>query len=425
MLSSRIVAVLTAVCLMGCDLLPGVAPTTTQLVRTQDENWEVYQVRVSSLVTRALASARTPAFPPAFRMQGYTPSVSLKPGDIIGVTVYEQPGSTLFAGTVPPLMTGVPGQAAPQATTLPLQVVEPDGAVTIPYVGRVRVVGRTPSQAAAAIQQGLEAQTVRPQVVVSLVSNASNTVSVGGEVNRAGLMPLTLRGERLLDTVAWGGGPKFNSVQMDLRLMRGRQVFSLPLQQIMANPEDNIVVQPNDNIVLVHNPKTFVVMGTALKVNQYPFERGERQPGGGDRACRRWHRNHDQSGRHFPFPLRARQCGAGGVASADPQAVDMKYVTPRIASLEGDVRVPVMYRVDMSQADGYFFAQQLRLQDKDVVLLATAANGAVPEGHAGCPRHYRHLLRSDPQHQQLGSATHSREGEDGWADMVAAGGIAL
>lgn len=346
-----ILTVLLTVCLMGCDALPGVAPSSTQLVRTQDADWEVYQVKVTSRITKALASSRDPIFPKTFRMQSYTPNVTLRPGDIIGITVYEQPGSTLFGSTVPALITGTPGQAAPQASTLPLQVIEPDGALTIPYVGRVRVAGSTPSQAAASIQRGLESQTVNPQVVVSLVSNASNTVSVAGEVNKAGLMPLTLRGERLLDVVAWGGGPRFTSVQMDIRLMRGRQVFSVPLQEIMSNPEDNIVVQPNDNIVLVHNPKTFIVMGTALRVNQYPFEvenvslaEAIAKAGGGVETT-------TNLASIFLFRYEPGSV-ARTVLTVDPQAVDARYVTPRVGSLDGDARVPIMYRVDMTQADG-------------------------------------------------------------------------
>ncbi|MCX5724637.1 MAG: polysaccharide export protein [Nitrospirae bacterium] len=367
----RILAGLCAFFLTGCELLPGVAPSSTQLVRTQDESWEVFLVKVSSLITKALASARGPAFPPSFRTQSYTPSVTLKPGDVIGITVYEQAGSTIFSGTVAPLVTGTPGLAAPPATTLPQQVIETDGRISVPYVGRVRVAGSTPSQAAEMIQRGLEGQTVRPQVVVSLASNPSNTVSVGGEINKAGLMPLTLRGERLLDAVAWGGGPKFTAAQMDIRLMRGRQVFSLPLQEIMANPEDNIVAQPNDNIVLVHNPKTFLVMGATQKVNQYPFEvenvtlaEAIARAGGGI----------DTMTNLAAIYLFRYEPGsvARAVLSADKQAVDDRYVTPRMASLANDASVPVVYRVDLTQADGYFFAQQIRLRDKDVVLMATS-----------------------------------------------------
>lgn len=258
--------------LASCDALPGVAPTSTQLIRSKDENWDVYVVKVTSLVSRTLGSYRPESFPAAFRTHKYTPSVALKPGDLIGITVYETAGSTLFQGTVPALMTGTPGLAAPQPSTIPLQLVESDGKVTVPYVGRVTVAGRTPSQAAGIIQEGLAGQTVRPQVVVSMAGNVSNTIAVGGEVNRSGLMPLTLRGEKLLDAVAWAGGPKSTAIQMDLRLMRGKQTFSVPLTQVMSNSEDNILAQPNDSISLVFNPKTFLVMGATQKVNQYPFD---------------------------------------------------------------------------------------------------------------------------------------------------------
>ena len=367
----RISASLLALAVAGCSSVPAAAPTTAQLVRTQDENWEVFVVKVTSLVTRALSQYQPPSFPQAFRLAKYTPSVALKPGDTIGITVYESAGSTLFQGTVPPMMTGTPGTPAPQASTLPVQIVEADGKITVPYVGRVNVAGRTPSQAAAVIQEGLASQTVRPQVVVSLVGNTANTVSVGGEVNKAGLMPLTLRGEKLLDAVAWGGGPKFPAVQTDLRLMRGQQVVSLPLQQVMSNPGDNVVAQPNDNIVLVRNPKTFLVMGATQKVAQYPFETEQvtlaeaiaRAGGGIDVQA--------NLGGVFLFRYEPARF-ARTLLAADRQAVDTTYVNARMAALEGGMDAPVIYRIDLTQADGYFFAQQIQLRDKDVVLVTNA-----------------------------------------------------
>ena len=370
-LALRISACLVALSAASCSGVPAAAPTSAQLVRTQDENWEVFVIKVTSLVTRALAQYQGPSFPQAFRLAKYTPSVALKPGDTIGVTVYESGGTSLFQGTVPALMTGTPGMPAPQASTLPLQIVEADGKVTIPYVGRVHVGGRTPSQAATLIQEGLASQTVRPQVVVSLVGNAANTVSVGGEVNKAGLMPLTLRGERLLDVVAWGGGPKFPAVQVDVRLMRGQQVVSVPLQQVMSNPADNVVAQPNDNIALVRNPKTFLVMGATQKVAQYPFETEQvtlaeaiaRAGGGIDTQA--------NLGGVYLFRFEPARF-ARTLLAADRQAVDTSYVNARMAALDGGMDAPVIYRIDLTQADGYFFAQQVQLRDKDVVLITNA-----------------------------------------------------
>lgn len=370
-LFSRILLGLLLLGLGSCDALPGVAPTSTQLIRSNDENWDVYLVKVTSLVSQTLASYRPDSFPAAFRAQKYTPSVALKPGDLIGITVYETPGSTLFQGTVPPLMTGTPGLAAPQPSTIPLQLVESDGKVTVPYVGRVTVAGRTPSQAAAIIQEGLSGQTVRPQVVVSMAGNVSNTIAVGGEVNRSGLMPLTLRGERLLDAVAWAGGPKSSAIQMDLRLMRGKQTYSVPLTQIMSNSEDNILAQPNDSISLVFNPKTFLVMGATLKVNQYPFDvdsitlaEAIARAGGGVETITNLRGVY--LFRYEPAPL------ARKVLTVDHQAVDTRYVSSRVDTLEGAGSVPFVYRVDLTQADGYFFAQQVQLRNKDIVVLTTA-----------------------------------------------------
>lgn len=370
-LFSRILLCTFLLSLASCDALPGVAPTATQLIRTKDENWDVYLVKVTSLVSRTLASYRPETFPAAFRVHNYTPSVALKPGDLIAITVYETAGSTLFQGTVPALITGTPGLAAPQASTIPLQLVESDGKVTVPYVGRVTVAGRTPSQAAALIQEGLSSQTVRPQVVVSMAGNVSNTIAVGGEVNKAGLMPLTLRGEKLLDVVAWAGGPKSSAIQMDLRLMRGKQTFSVPLTQIMSNSEDNILAQPNDNISLVFNPKTFLVMGATQKVNQYPFDvesitlaEALARAGGGVETITNLAAIY--LFRYEPAPL------ARKVLTVDHQAVDTRYVSSRVDTLEGAGTIPFIYRIDLTQADGYFFAQQVQLRNKDIVVLATA-----------------------------------------------------
>lgn len=370
-LISRILLGFLLLGLASCDALPGVAPTSTQLIRSKDENWDVYVVKVTSLVSRTLASYRPESFPAGFRSQKYTPSIALKPGDAIGITVYETAGSTLFQGTVPALMTGTPGMAAPQPTTIPLQVVEADGKVTVPYVGRVSVAGRTPAQASAIIQENLSSQTVRPQVVVSIAGNVSNTISVGGEVNKSGLMSLTLRGERILDAVAWAGGPKQAAIQMDLRLMRGKQTFSVPLTQIMSNAEDNILVQPNDNISLVFNPKTYLVMGATQKVNQYSFDvesitlaEALARAGGGVESTTNLAAIY--LFRYEPAPL------ARKVLTVDHQAVDTQYVSSRVDTLEGASSVPFVYRIDLTQADGYFFAQQVQLRNKDIVVLATA-----------------------------------------------------
>ena len=363
----RMAACLLALGLTGCGL-PAAAPTAADLEKGQQNlDQDIFIVRMTAPVAHVLGSYAEPGFPPIFRNERYSASIVLKPGDVVGVTVYESGGSPLFGGAALPATPGSPSQPVPMATNLPPQVIETDGCIIVPYIGKMRVAGMTPAQAAGKIEGSLSSQTVRPQVIVSLSSNTSNTVAVGGEVNKAGLMQLTLRGERVLDAVAWAGGPKLPGSQLDVRLIRGNNTASVPLRNVLANPADNVVVRPNDNIVLVNNPRSFVVMGATAKVSQYPmdtervtFAEAIAKAGGGVDAVS------NMAGIYL-FRYEAADF-ARNVLSADARAVDMTFAR---AGATGPA-VPIMYRIDLKQAEGYFLAQQLPMRDKDIIVITTA-----------------------------------------------------
>jgi len=360
---------LLALGLAGCGL-PASAPTSSDLEKGQQNlDQDIFIVKMTAPVAHVLGTYAEPGFPPTFRNQRYNASIVLKPGDVVAVTVYETGGSPLFGSAAPPPTTtpGAPTQPVPGATTLPPQVIETDGRIIVPYVGKMRVAGMTPAQAASKIEDSLSSQTIRPQIIVSLSSNTSNTVAVGGEVNRAGLMQLTLRGERVLDAIAWAGGPKLPGAQLDVRLIRGSTTASVPLRNVLANPADNVVVRPNDNIVLVNNPRSFVVMGATAKVAQYPidiervtFAEAIAKAGGGIDAA-------SNMGGIYLFRYEPADF-ARNVLAADPRAVDMTYARAGVSGPS----VPVMYRIDLKQAEGYFLAQQLAMRDKDIIVITTA-----------------------------------------------------
>lgn len=382
MLSSKLtLPCLLALALPACSGLPAAGPTISQVERTADPALDVFLVKVTPPVVRTLADYKLDGFPQPFQLDTHRPSVALQPGDMVGVSIYEAGGTTLFGGGASG-GAGAPGAPTPQpsvsamATTLPGQLVEPSGQILIPFVGRVRVAGRTPSEAADEIARRLAPQTVQPQVIVSLLSNNSNAVSVGGEVNKAGLVLLTLRGERLLDVIAQAGGPRFPALETDVRVMRGNAVAAIPLQQVLANPRDNIVVRPNDNVVLVRNPKTFVVLGAVTKVAQYNMEservtlaEGIARAGG----------TVDSYGslagifllRSEPSPL------ARAVMKSDSSAIDDTYVRSAETRALTGPQTRVIYRIDLTQSGGYFFAQNIALRDKDIVLVANAETAQI------------------------------------------------
>jgi polysaccharide export outer membrane protein len=358
--------------LSGCTL-PQAGPTVNQIERTADPNLDLYVVQVGPRVVDALSRSKADGFPKSFRLESHLPTVALRPGDTIGVSIYEAGGSPLFGGAVSTsasASTGQPSTSA-QATTLPPQTIEPDGQILIPFVGRTRVAGSTPTQAAEEIARRLASQTVRPQVIVSLAGNNSNAMSVGGEVNRAGLVSLSLRGERLLDVIAQAGGPRLSAVEIDVRIIRGKATASIPLQQVLANPDDNIVVRPNDTVVLVRNPKSFVVIGAVTKVAQYTLDtervtlaEGIARAGGAVDAY---------GNLAGIFLLRSEPTAlARTVMLADEGAVDASYVqTEETRHLTGP-QTRMIYRIDLTKSGGYFFAQNIVLRDKDIILVANA-----------------------------------------------------
>lgn len=367
-----VAAVMLALMAAGCSL-PAAGPTARQVETSIDPALDAYLVQVTSQVVEALGRPQDEGFPTSFRMESYRPAVILRPGDVVSVSIYETGGTTLFGrgggtgATSPADSSG----GVSQASTLPSQIIEPDGQIIVPFAGRVAIAGRTPSQAAAEITRRLSSQTLGPQVIVSILSNTSNSVAVSGDVNRAGVFPLSLRGERLLDVIAQAGGPRYAAFELDVRIIRGSTLATIPLQRVLSNPVDNIVVRPDDNIVLVKTAKTFVVLGAAAKVAQYSMDaekvtlaEGIARAGGtvdsiGDLSAIYLFRNEAAS-------------VAREIVARDRATVDASFVRSDETRLLSGPRVRMVYRVDLSKTGGYFFSQNIALRDKDIVLVANA-----------------------------------------------------
>jgi len=84
--------------------------------------------------------------------------------------------------------------------------VDASGRITFPLVGEVDAAGRTPSELAAVIAEGLRGQYVRnPQVTVNLQETVSQVVTVDGQVANPGLYPVVGR-MTLERAVARAGG---------------------------------------------------------------------------------------------------------------------------------------------------------------------------------------------------------------------------
>jgi polysaccharide biosynthesis/export protein len=364
-----ILSIVSVTALVAGCALPASAPTSLELerVRTEQTDANFLIVNVNSSIARVMSQRSGHQWPTSFAAGTYVPSVALRAGDVIAISIYETGGSFLFGGGTP----GDATQAQGRTTTLPTQVIEPSGNISVPFVGRISLAGSTPERAARKIEQQLGQKTVQPQVVVSLVSSTTTAASIGGEANRPGIVALTLRGERLLDAIAIGGGPKYPSTEIDVRMQRRGVNYTVPLQAIIANPALNVAVRPNDELYLIRNPKTFTVMGASQKVSQYTFDTVKVTLA---EALARAGGIIDTVGNPDGIYLLRSDYAhlLDDIIAASPNSVVDPRTQRPVLKRHHDEHVNLVFRIDLRSAGGYFAAGAIAMRDKDIVLVSNA-----------------------------------------------------
>jgi protein involved in polysaccharide export with SLBB domain len=249
-------------------------------------------------------------------------------------------------------------QSGRAGTRIPDQQVGVDGAISIPYGGRLRVAGRTPEEVERAIEQRLGPKALDPQALVVVERSAANTVSVDGEVVGGKRVPLSPGGDRLLQVIAAAGGAQAPVHDTFVQLSRGNTTATLPLAELVADPAEDIYARPGDVLTLVKRPQTLSVFGATGKNAAITFT--------SDRMT-----------------LAEALAKAGGLDDnrADPRAVFLFRYEPVavVRALQQPLATgapsglsPVVYRLDLHKAHSYFLARRFLVQDKDVIFVADA-----------------------------------------------------
>jgi polysaccharide export outer membrane protein len=265
-------------------------------------------------------------------------------GDLLSITLFEAGQGGLFASE-----NGA-------RVTLSVSVAS-DGAVTVPYAGRIRAAGRTAAQVEQGIVAGLEGKAIQPQAVVLIQTNVSQTVVVGGDVSGAGRIPLTPNGDRVLDAVARAGGIRAPAHQVRIQLVRNGRTATASYLKLMDYPAENVYVQPNDQIFVLQDPEVATIMGAVSGTAAVPFERdkvslmeGLAKVGG---------LNDNRADRTGVFLFRYE---APEIAKALRPDYDGRFGNP----------VPIVYRVDMGDPNAFFYAKSFPLRDKDLIYVSNS-----------------------------------------------------
>jgi polysaccharide biosynthesis/export protein len=102
-------------------------------------------------------------------------------GDVLDIAIWEAPPATLFGSSGSDLRLGSTSSGSlSRGTPLPEQMVDSDGQIIIPFIGRVQAAGRTPQEIARTITSRLSGMAHQPQAIVRLSRNAAANVTVVG-----------------------------------------------------------------------------------------------------------------------------------------------------------------------------------------------------------------------------------------------------
>ena len=277
-------------------------------------------------------------------------------GDVLEVSVWEAPPASLFGTSVADPRGGVSNA---RLTTLPEQMVNSAGTINVPFAGSISAAGHLQQDIEADITQRLKGKANQPQVLVRVTRNATSNVTVVGEVAQSLRMPLTAKGERLLDALAASGGVRQPVGKMSLQITRGNSLQVLPLQLIIQDPRQNIVLQAGDVVTALHQPLSLIVLGATGKNEELNFEtQGITLAQALARAGGLQDGRSDAQG-VFIFRFE------------EPLALGIK--TESVAQSTPEEKIPVVYRVDLKDPATFFVAQDFPIRNKDVMYVSNAS----------------------------------------------------
>lgn len=342
---AKALALVVLVGAVGACGLPRSGPTKAEIYKGSVlKQGDAFIVTVNSRVTRATAVAPALGFSSAFRSAGVIGSDQIAPGDVLGLTIYENVKDDPLLGNT--------GQRVSALTEIQ---VDGAGYIFVPYAGKIKAAGQSPDGLRDIITKKLDTQTPDPQVSVQRLAGDGSTVSVSGFAGAQGVFPIERPTRTLSAMIAKAGGVTIEPEVAIVRVTRGSKTGQIWLQDLFSNPSLDIALRPGDKIVIERDTRAFTALGATGAQNRVPFE---------------------------TQTLSAIEAIAtvGGLNSstADPTGVFVFRNEPaEIANavlgrrdLQGDQRM--VYVLDLTQPTGMFEARDFLVRDGDTVYVTEA-----------------------------------------------------
>lgn len=336
----------------GCSsFFPQVGPTTHSILHSSNPYITLVELnpQLTSIFQQFVNNYETQI--EYFFSKKYVPVIGT--GDILEITIYETPPAVLFNVAI------ISGSGSTQGFAVPPQIVDDEGYITVPFIGRVLAKGKRPEELGEEIRKHLINKANNPYVVVKILSFNSSYVSVFGEVRESRKVPLTYTNTTLIDVLSSVGGVTSPVNKTLVQIDRNGQKLVIPLELVIKNPRYNINLAPGDIVTVYYKSQNAVFLGATEKNVDLEFEalgislaQALGRVGG----------------------LKEDVAHAKGVfifRFEDREILEKADISYK-AYTKKDEKVPVVYTVDMTKPESLFVLKNFTLKDGDIVYIATA-----------------------------------------------------
>lgn len=338
------VAVVVAIATLTSCGLPQVGPSKKDIFSgSVQEEGDAFVIEVNDRVTRATSAVPALGFSASFKNASVLGSDTIRAGDTLGLTVWENVDDGLLAGE------------AQNSTLLEEVQVDGDGFIFVPYAGRIRAAGNSPEAIRRIITEKLSEQTPDPQVQVRRLAGDGSTVSLIGSVGAQGVYAIERPTRTLSTMLARAGGVTIQPEIAEITVTRGTASGKVWFQDLYNYPELDIALRGGDRILVEEDTRSYTAIGATGTQNKVAFQ-----------------------SQNLSAIEAIAQVGGLSSATADPTGVFVfrnepaEVVGPLLDrdDLVGAQRM--IYVLDLTQPNGMFVARDFLIRDGDTVYVTEA-----------------------------------------------------